>query len=183
MDSQYLKQTVGNAVTEALTDLILHGHAQNHPNLSIDPEANQLSTSQDPVTYVARFLMNYDKSAEKIKKDNLDSKKIQAAVTKILDEEKNKKLQEKLALEQAAAEAAAAELRAQQAVQSAALAAQEAAQASAPEPVPQAAAPEAAPVASEDQPATQPDAAPREEAAAPIDANEAPAEQTEETPQ
>ncbi len=87
MDSAYLKQTVGPAITAALTDLLLHGHSQIHPNLSTNPETNPLTTSQDPITHVARYLLHYANSSETIKKDDLAQEQLKALVNSLRAQE------------------------------------------------------------------------------------------------
>lgn len=106
MDTAYLKQTVGPAVSEALTELILHGHSQTHPKLSINLDTNPYSTQEDPVTFVARYLLNYSEKAEKCKKDDLEKQKI----TTIIDKIHQKKKEAELAIQKAEEEKVAQEL-------------------------------------------------------------------------
>lgn len=94
MDSAYLKQTVGSAVSAALTDLVLHGHTQTHPNLSINPETNPLSTSQDPVSYVARYLLNHSASIDASKNDDKAQEKVRSLIDKIRAQELKKRVDE-----------------------------------------------------------------------------------------
>ena len=177
MDSNYLKQSVGPAITAALTDLILHGHTQTHPSLSINPETNTLSTSLDPITYVARYLINHTNAEETIKRDEASQEKVRSIINKIKADELKKKLDEanRIRQEQEAIEREKAE---KEAAEAAALEAAKAAEAAANPPPPPAEiineteAP--APVSQEPAP-TEP-AAPTESAEAP---KEAPAEPTE----
>lgn len=110
MDSAYLKQTVGEAVASALSDLLLHGPSQTHPSLSTNPETNPLSTSQDPVTYIARYLINYHKSTEAEKKLSKEQDKISGLINAIHAQEAKMKAEEAAAdaAEQAKLELAAA---------------------------------------------------------------------------
>lgn len=97
MDTAYLKQTVGTAVSEALTELILHGHSQIHPKLSINLETNPYSTTEDPVTFVARYLLNYSEKTEKCRKDDQERQK----VTSVIDKIHRKKKEEEFAIQKA----------------------------------------------------------------------------------
>ena len=110
MDAAYLKQTVGTAISEALAELVQHGHSQTHPKLSINLGTNPYSTSEDPVSFVARYLLNYSETAEKCKKDDQQRQKIVSAIANIhrrkrdeelaiIKAEEDKKAQELLALQ------------------------------------------------------------------------------------
>jgi hypothetical protein len=88
MDTAYVKQTVGTALSEALTQLILHGHSQTHPKLSSNLETNPYSTKEDPVTFVARYLLNYSENADKCKKDDQDQEKIKKIIDRIHQKKK-----------------------------------------------------------------------------------------------
>jgi hypothetical protein len=106
MDTAYLKQSVGPALSEALTELIIHGHGRSHPKLSSNLETNPYSTQEDPVTFVARYLLNYSEKAEKCKKENLEKQKI----TKIVDKIHQKKREADLIIQKAQEEKIAQEL-------------------------------------------------------------------------
>ena len=92
MDSAYLKQTVGPAISEALTELILHGHGQISPNLSIDLESNPYSTGEDPISFVARYLLNYSEALDKCKRDDKEREKVTAMIGKIHKRKKEEEM-------------------------------------------------------------------------------------------
>jgi septum formation inhibitor MinC len=106
MDTAYLKHSIGPALSEALTELILHGHGQSHPKLSSNLETNPYSTQEDPVTFVARYLLNYSEKADKCKRDDQEKQKI----TKIIDSIHQKKREAELIIQKAQEEKLAQEL-------------------------------------------------------------------------
>ncbi|KAJ3037636.1 hypothetical protein HDV00_001441 [Rhizophlyctis rosea] len=67
MDANYLKQTVGTPLTQALTHLTLH-----------TPLLSQPSQSQDLVTYIGRYLLSHDASKSLISSDTLHRQTLQS---------------------------------------------------------------------------------------------------------
>jgi hypothetical protein len=110
MDANYLKETVGPIVAEALTDLILHGRATTHPQLSSNPQTNPLTTSQDPVSYVARYLLNHSQQQDLKKKEEAESAQLKSLVNRLrtLESQKWAEQQQLQELEAKKAEALAA---------------------------------------------------------------------------